>query len=78
MASSHHLNVGCELRNLPGLTEVKFSGVKPLVPWQAQTLTNDPKNAQDVGGEDDQQVDTSKQDSGDEYVPQPTELLILK
>lgn len=45
---------------------------------QGQTLTNDPEDAQDVGGEDNQQVDTGEQDNGDECVPWPAELLVLK
>lgn len=40
--------------------------------------TNDPKYAQDVGGEDNQQIDARKQASGNEHVPQPAELLVLK
>lgn len=40
--------------------------------------TNDPEYAQDIGGEDNQQVDASKQASGNEHVPQPAELLVLK
>lgn len=42
------------------------------------TLTNDPEDAQDVGSEDNQQVDASEQADGNERVPQPAELLVLK
>ena len=79
MASSHHLNVGYELRNLPGFAEGKFSGAVPcLHSQQGQTLTDDPEDAQDVGGKDDQQVDTSEQANSNEHMPQPAELAVLK
>jgi len=45
---------------------------------QGPILTNDPKYAQDVGGEDNQQVDASKEAGGNKHVPQPAELLVLK
>ena len=36
-------------------------------------LTNDPEDAQDVGGEDDEHVDAGEEDGGDGDVPQPAE-----
>lgn len=39
-------------------------------------LTNDPKDAEDVGGEDNQQVDDGEQTSGDGNVPWPPERLV--
>lgn len=45
---------------------------------QGRALTDDPEDAQDVGGEDDQEVDTGEQADGDERVPQPAELPALK
>ena len=40
--------------------------------------TNDPKDAQDVGGKDDQQVDEREQDDGDGDVARPVEGLVGK
>lgn len=45
---------------------------------RARPLTDDPEDAQDVGGKDDQQVDTREQDNGNEHVPQPAELSVGK
>lgn len=45
---------------------------------RSRCSTNDPKYAQDVGGEDNQQVDASKEAGGNKHVPQPAELLVLK
>lgn len=79
VTSSHHLNVGYDLRNLPRFADRKFSGPMPCLYIQlGQTLTDDPEDAQDIGSEDNQQVDTSEQANGNERVPQPIELLILK
>lgn len=41
-------------------------------------LTNDPEDAQDVGGEDDEQVDEGEQDEGDGDVTRPVEGLVGK
>ena len=40
--------------------------------------TNDPKDAQDVGGKDDQQVDKCKQNEGNGDVSRPVEGLVGK
>lgn len=79
LASSHHLNVGHDLRNLPGCADRKFYGpVLCLYTQLGQTLTDNPEDAQDVRSEDNQQVDASEQANGNECVPQPIELLVLK
>lgn len=79
MASRHPFNVGYRLRNPPGFAGGMFSGVIPcLHSQQGQTLTDDSKDAQNVGGKDDQQVDTSEQANSNEHMPKPAELLVLK
>lgn len=76
-AANYHLHVGYVLRGSAGCIETRVSGTLSHSYSKAR-LTNDPKDAQDVGGEDNQQVDASKQASGNEHVPQPAELLVLK
>lgn len=75
--ANYHLNVGYVLRVCWMYRDESLWDTIPFI-QQGQTLTNDPKDAQDVGGEDNQQVDASKQASGDEHMPQPAELLVLK
>lgn len=49
-------------------------------PWSQgwSKPTNDPKDAQDVGGKDDQQVDKSEQNEGNGDVAGPVEGLVGK
>ena len=56
-----------------------FLGQHPAsIHRRSRPLTNDPEDAQDVGGKDDQQVDTREQANGNEHVPQPAELAVRK
>lgn len=74
MVDNCHLNVGVSTRMCR--SEILWDTL--LLVQYGQTLTNDSKDAQDVGGKDNQQVDASKQAGGDDHVPQPAELLVLK
>lgn len=49
----------------------------PFLGW-VYVRTYDPKDAQDVGGKDDQQVDESKQNDCDGDVPGPVKGLVRK
>lgn len=55
---------------------VGASCIRTTIVTMSVKPTNDPKDAQDVGGKDDQQVDESEQNEGDGDVARPVEGLV--